>query len=238
MMETGIKSWAEKEVEIACKRERELSGSTDEWVYGCACYDSALKAYRSLMEDGHSGMSIGLTQQILNRLLESKPLTPIEDTEDDWYEVSQFNGSDEELASHYQCKRMSSLFKYVSSDGSVSYKDINAYTFIYVDNPNVAWHNSFLSEVLHEMFPITMPYYPEGTRKVFCKELLTDSQNGDYDTICIFHALGPNGERISVNRYFKEDDGKWVEIDVTEYKERKKLARKLISEYFKENSNE
>ena len=78
-----MKEWAEREVQIACKRENP-DRKEGEWDYGCACYDSALKAFNSLMEDGHSGMSIEFTKQILNRLIDGKPLTPIEDTEDVW----------------------------------------------------------------------------------------------------------------------------------------------------------
>ena len=55
-----------------------------EWDYGCACYESALKAFGSLCEDGHSGFSIGLTKAILNRLINNKPLLPIEDTDEVW----------------------------------------------------------------------------------------------------------------------------------------------------------
>ena len=49
--------WAKREIEIACKSER---GNNDpsEWDYGVACYESAFKAYKSLMEDEHSGCSI------------------------------------------------------------------------------------------------------------------------------------------------------------------------------------
>jgi len=121
--EFSMSSWAEKEVEIACKHER---GDTPdgEWDYGCACYESALKAYKSLMGDDHSGFSIGLTKQILNRLIEGKPLTPIEDTDDIWNNLSRFWDGDDKYTS-YQCKRMSSLFKYVYADGTVKYKDIN-----------------------------------------------------------------------------------------------------------------
>lgn len=44
---TELQSWAEREIEIACKHERGDSGSKDgEWDYGCACYESALKAYK------------------------------------------------------------------------------------------------------------------------------------------------------------------------------------------------
>ena len=73
--------WAKREIEIACARKRR-DKSPDEWDYDCACYKSAYKAYQSLMEDGHSGMSIGFTKNILNRLIDGKPLTPVEDTPD------------------------------------------------------------------------------------------------------------------------------------------------------------
>ena len=73
----------ENEVRIACEHERKASGTKEEEQdYGCACFESALKAYRSLLEDGHSGFSIGMTKYILVRMIERKPLTPIVDTED------------------------------------------------------------------------------------------------------------------------------------------------------------
>ena len=58
-----MKTWAEREVELACKRENP-DRKEGEFDYGCACYESALKAYKSLMEDGHSGFSIGITKHI------------------------------------------------------------------------------------------------------------------------------------------------------------------------------
>ena len=66
--------WAKREIEIAQKRERG-NASDGEWDYGGTCYDSAFKAFQSLCEDGHSGMSIGFTKNILNRLIDGKPLT-------------------------------------------------------------------------------------------------------------------------------------------------------------------
>ena len=83
----SMKDWAEREVEIACRRENPDRGEFD---YGCACYESALKAYKSLVEDGHSGFSIVLTKHILNRLIDCKPLTPIEDTDDIWNECGRY----------------------------------------------------------------------------------------------------------------------------------------------------
>lgn len=87
----SMSDWAEKEVEIACEREKSHSEEDGDCEYGCACYHSALKAYKSLMEDGHSGFSISLTKQILDRLIDRKPLTPIEDTDDIWNEIPNYN---------------------------------------------------------------------------------------------------------------------------------------------------
>lgn len=69
----SMMEWAKREVEIASKRERGDKPES-EWDYGCACYDSALKAFESLCGDGHSGFSIGITKGILNRLIEGSLL--------------------------------------------------------------------------------------------------------------------------------------------------------------------
>ena len=114
----GMKGWAEREVQIACERENP-DRKEGEWDYGCACYESALKAFNSLMEDGHSGMSIGFTIQILNRLIAGKPLTLIEDTDDVWEECALNNRG----CTTYHCNRMYSLFKEVYPDGTVKYHD-------------------------------------------------------------------------------------------------------------------
>ena len=59
--------WAKREIQIACSREAP-DRKDGEWDYGCGCYESALKAYLSLMDDGHSGMSFSFTAAILKRL--------------------------------------------------------------------------------------------------------------------------------------------------------------------------
>lgn len=70
----NMMEWAKNEVDIASKRERG-DRPESEWDYGVACYESALKAFESLCRDGHSGFSIGLTKNILNRLIDGRPLT-------------------------------------------------------------------------------------------------------------------------------------------------------------------
>lgn len=174
-----------------------------------------------MCSQGHSGMSIGFTKAILNRLIDGKPLTPIEDTEDVWNDVSRYRGG-----LHYQCKRMSSLFKDVAEDGTVTYSDINRYYCVSKDNPNVSWHNGFVGKIYSEMYPLTMPYMPSNRAdEIVCSELLTDPKNGDYDTMAILYINRANGERVEVNRYFKEGDTSFIEITLEEYKEREAMDK-------------
>ena len=224
----SMSTWAEKEIDIACARERAVSKDTNESGYGCACYQSALKAFRSLMEDGHSGYSIGVTKNILVRLIEGKPLTPIEDTPDAWNECSWVG---EDLSRNYQCVRMSSLFKTVHKDGSVTYDDVSRVHVCDAANPDICWSRGHARAIINEMFPITMPYMPRSKGyMVYGEDFLVDPANGDYDTTGYMYAIDPDGNKIEINRYFAEKDGKFVEIGFEEYCERKKAAHDLEGE--------
>ena len=218
----SLKEWAEEEVKIACQRENP-DRKDGEWDYGCACYESALKAFNCLLEDEHSGFSIAMTKRILNRLIECKPLTPIEDTTDVWNEVC-FN--DRKKCKEYQCKRMASLFKDVYADGKIIYSDVDRIFCVDIKNPDITYSNGTVRKVIDEMFPITMPYYPTGAIKVYCEEFLTDRKNGDFDTLGILYGIKPSGEKFTVERYFKEENDGFIEIDRKEYLKRMELAKK------------
>lgn len=217
----SLRDWAKREVEIACKHENP-SRKEGEWDYGCACYESALKAFNSLTEDRHSGFSIGLTKNILNRLIDGKPLTPIEDTDDVW---KYCEWGDNEGVKQYQCRRMSSLFKDVYPDGSVRYHDVDRVRGVNTSDPDILWSNGMTTKIVDELFPITMPYMPANSPyKVFCEDVLSDPENGDFDTMAVYFILTPDGEKIDIYRYFKEGGtlyGCWDEIDENEYMERK-----------------
>ena len=219
---SNMELWVENEVRIACEHERKASGTKEEEQdYGCACFESALKAYRSLLEDGHSGFSIGMTKYILVRMIERKPLTPIVDTEDVWSDARDRSGHRGEVV-NYQCKRMSSLFKYVYADGTVKYRDVDRFCGINLDNPNVSYHSGLIDRVMEEKFTITMPYFPESKPfKVYCEDFLVDSKNGDYDTVGILYAIVPEGYKVEINRFFKEENNEFVEITEVEYNMRK-----------------
>lgn len=226
---SNSQSWAEREIDIACKRERADSKTPKcKWDYGCMCYESALKAYKSLLKDGHSGFSIGQTQRILNRLIEYKPLTPIVDTPDIWNNISDISGLEGEEV-NYQCKRMSSLFKYVYADGSIKYKDIDSHYCVNIDDMST-YHSGLVQKIIDDMYPITMPYYPIDPIKVYCQEFLTDRKNGDFDTVGVLYLIKPDTTRVEVNRFFKDADKGWDEITIEEYEQRKDMELKRLQE--------
>lgn len=216
---SNMELWAEEEIRIACKRERGNT-SENEWDYGVACYESALKAFRSLAEDGHSGMSIGITLDILNKLVKGQALTPIDDVDDVWEERGTYlSGAN---YTTYQCRRMSSLFKDVYADGHIKYIDVNRFRCVTL-NSSACWSNGHVTRIASEYFPITMPYVPH-TYTVVCEEFLTDRKNGDFDTIGILYIRDNAGERKTVNRYFADCEEGWREIDPAEYVQRKRKA--------------
>lgn len=219
-----MEKWAENEVRLACMAERKSSGTPEgRWDYGCACYESALKALKVLAKEGHSGSSIRFTRNILNRLIEWKPLSPIEDTPDMW-KYSHMNKETREIV--YQNRRMSSLFKTVYSDGRIVYNDIDRVVCRDIGSGSRC-RSGTIQYIIDEMYPITMPYMPRTNKKyvVYCAELLTDRKNGDFDTVGIFHCIKPDGERVEIKRYFKESSeaNGWTEINYDEWIDRLSL---------------
>lgn len=208
--------WAKREIELAKNLEKAESGDID---YSGACYDSALKAFESLLGDGHSGMSIVVARYILNRLIDGQPLTPIEDTPDMWNEVAY---DKEYKFTTFQSKRMSSLFKYVYDSGVINYKDIDRILCIDI-HAKSAYHSGLVENVINRRYPLTIPYMPTNAPlKVYCEDFLTDPANGDSDTLAILYLILPDDSRIYINEYYKEDstNQQWVGITLDEYIER------------------
>ena len=215
-------TWAEQECRLACKQENpNFDFDSDDFDYGCSCYKSALKAYKSLAEDGHSGMSFSFTRDILERLMRHEPLTPITDAD---FEGGNYLYPDEQLVSmglksDIQCPRMSSLFRKETVDGKVTYFDIDRSYCVNVERPSDTFSSS-ASNIVDELFPIKMPYLPErGKYKVYVQTFLTDRKNGDFDTQGVLYLITPDGKRIDINRFYTEKNGKMVEISIDEYEE-------------------
>lgn len=216
----SMSDWAEREVELACKKED---------GYGAGCYRSALKAFRSLCADGHSGCSIGITKSILNRLIDGKPLTPIEDDPDLWNECG---GYGEEKAV-YQNSRMTALFKKVYPDGTATFDDVDRVTLIEVedDGTETSWSSGLASRLVDEIIgPITLPYYPkEKPYKVYAQQF--DSVNaevGCYDTTHVIKIVDPDGNVIPCERFYAETADSMEEISKEEYLRREQSYRSKL----------
>lgn len=231
---SSMEIWAENEVKIAGARENS-NRKDGEFDYGCACYESALKAFKSLCEDGHSGMSIEFTKAILNRLIDGKPLTPIVDVDDTWEECPLYGDN----YRTYRCKRMRSLFKDVYNDETVTYTDTNRVFCFDINNPKNSYYSSFATHIINELFPIKMPYMPyDKPYKICTEEFLTDRKNGDFDTLGVFYVITPQGDKIEISRYFKDGESDdipgYAEITKEEYLERKGLENEHIKREMKE----
>lgn len=231
--------WAENEIEIVrnnLKNSIEEEKGENDYIIGC--YESALKAFKSLIDDKHSGMSISITKSILIRLIEGRPLSDIQDIDEVWNEVDSLNKEVKE----YQCSRMSSLFKKVYPNGTVRFNDIDRAVCVNVDDSRDVF-NGYGCRILDEMLPIEMPYSPSSKQyKIYCKEFLYDEDGGDFDTLGVLYAISPEGEQIKIGRYFKDvkDEPSWVEIQEDEYFYRMyhQFRRKTISEMIDESKHD
>lgn len=203
-----MKNWAKKEVELFKEKQDD---------YGKLCADSALDAFLSLMADNHSGFSIKITQNLLNRLINGQPLQPIEDK--DFFvndkDYSFLSESEEQLKkvglkSSLQCPRMSSLFRNEKLDGTVIYDDVERTIFIdtYDENNPSTWHSGGADKIVDKLFPITMPYYPSTKQyKVYGKSMYIDENGNDktkehpgtVNKTIYEYLITPKGERIELN---------------------------------------
>lgn len=213
-----MNNWAKKEVEILIENNGDEGWS--DYINNCA--ESAVKAFESLLEDGHSGLSITVTKDILNRLIDGKVLTPIEDTPDVWNEPNDYGKG----YKSYQCKRMSSLFKRVYDDGTIKYTDIDRYMGIPIENPKCSYTSGRIRDIVDELFPLTMPYYPKDKKyKIYTDDFLYNKDNGDFDHEAFYYMMTPSGEKIDLNRfYYYPEDGTIIEITKEQYEEMKKKS--------------
>lgn len=202
-------NWAEIEIDTYCKRTKN--------EYNADCAKSALKAYKLLEEDGHSGNSWNVTKNILMRLMDGKPLTPI--TEEDFNDVDSISLQENVK----QCPRMSGLFRTEHKDGTVTYNDVNRATFIDKHcGSKVSWHSGLVDKIVDEMFPITLPYSGSEEYVMYGESFMERDykEHGSYDTVGYYELHCPDGSIIQINRFYKEVDNNMVEITRKEFMER------------------
>jgi hypothetical protein len=129
--------------------ESELNriGLTDEDEYNGMMRKHILHMVKEFSEEGHSGFSGQYALNILTKLLDFKPLTPLTGEDDEWNLVGD---------GHWQNKRCSSVFK--DADGSC--KDIDGKVFW-------EWQRNEDGQAVKTYYsgygcstPVTFPYTP------------------------------------------------------------------------------
>ena len=221
----SIDVWAKKEVELAMNEAIKSGSDNCSTHYICECLKSALKAFNSLLEDGHSGASVEQTLMFLQRLVRRLPLTPID--EDTTWVKSNVSESGKTT---YRCARMSGLFKDVDREGNITYTDVHRVVCVNKDDVQApVWYNGFVSKIVNSIYPIKFPYYPSSDPIIAYVSEHTTSLKEDFDTICIDSVKLNNGETVDVKRFFKEDtdSNSWVEIDKEEYTSRVEIEKAL-----------
>ena len=236
-------NWARNEIKLACinriKQDFEFSfgeGKVPDVrrTYDqLSCYQSALDAYELMMNAEKSGSSFTMATIILNTLIDWKPLTPLQGTDDEWEKLGEDRYVSDHVNTCYRNKRYISLFKYVYDDGHVEYEDIKRVQCIkkYDDCTfSSKYYMSYIAKLVNKMYPIEFPYMPEKRAYVaVLKEYLYDPKNGDYDTIHFIELRKPDGTDDAIGRFFAEDDEVGMrEIDWQEFTKRMKTHYERI----------
>lgn len=180
-----------------------------------------LSVERSMKQESCDPSHKRFNAGILTRLMDGRPLSPI--TENDFaHPLLDCEMVYEDGSKSVQCPRMFSLFRKEHKDGTFTYSDNDRIVAYEESNPRSAWHNGTISRMIDEMYPITLPYYADEKFKVYYKEYLFDEKNGDYDTLWVKYAnrtCDGKTERIELNRFFTEKNGRMVEITKEEFQE-------------------
>lgn len=200
----------------------------DYFDYTGECYKSALKAFKSICEDDHSGCSYSITVRILKRMLDGLPLEKIQETD---FTDDDISFTEDDGTKHIMCDKMFSLWKVIHPDGKVTYSDQDRVVGINADK-GYSFSAGFISDIIDERYPITMPYYPDGRPyKVYVRDFLVYPENGDFDTRAILYIETPDGIKVQINKFYHEKNREMVEITEDEYNKLREIYMSNSKQY-------
>lgn len=232
------REWARKEVELAIEAA-EITGVLSEQENKInkdvkKHYETAFAVFEDFLDKTEGLDAPDIVKSILAQLLRGDTLTPIDDNEEDWNFISGFDPvakNDNPGYSIYLSERRPSLIKKVSYERetgdvvSTIYTDTERAVCIDI-NTNGVYTGGFGLAILDEMFPIAMPYQPDGKIKIFYEDFKYYRDSEDADTIGILYFRMPDGKMEEVKRFFKKDPKTHVMIEInrTEYFTRKQKS--------------
>jgi len=208
-----MSDWAEREVEIVISSLKKSIKEDDDFKYSKSVYYDALKIYKFIMKQGHSGYSFGALRHILKKLINEMPLSPITGADSEWITCDFMNVSADRQI--YQNIRRYSLFKEVYKDGTVKYDDINR--IVCLDLNDERYCTRTITDIVNEMFPITMPYEPDSEPyKILTDRICKDKDMG----FIVYSVVTPKGETIDINKFFIRHNNEFTELTEFEFSKR------------------
>lgn len=233
------KEWANKEAEYVAKYVTMKYGNN---IPMTECYkmvvNEAVKIFNELEDLQHTEESKVMVKRFLSRLIEDKPLSPIEDSDDMWDEVGSHAGEDSEVTLYIN-KRLRILYRRevrdIKKDVLIekTYHDPTRVTCINtIDGKEVIL--SLVNDYVDEHFPIKFPYFPTdkytvGVTMFNHKNHLEDCKE---DTICIETIIDPDHKVIVPNVYYALNEKRdWCRICNSDYYKRLYEYRKAGGDY-------
>lgn len=211
---TSMSDWAEREVEIVLENLKKSIKESDDFKYSKSIYYDALKVYKLIMRQRHSGYSFGVLRHILKKLLNEMPLSPITGADTEWITFDFMNVSGDKQI--FQNIRRYSLFKEVYKDGTVKYDDTNRIVCLDIKN-NERYCTRAITDIVNEMFPITMPYEPDSEPyKILTDRICKDKDMG----FIVYSVVTPKGETIDINKFFIRHNNEFTELTEFEFSKR------------------
>ena len=228
------KEWANKEAEHVAKYVTMKYGNN---IPMTKCYEmvvnEAVKIFNELEDLQHTEESKIMVKRFLSRLIEDKPLSPIEDKDDMWDKVGGHAGEDSEVTLYIN-KRLRTLYRREVRDikkdvlTEKTYHDPTRVTCVNIINGKEVIL-SIVNDYVDEYFPIKFPYFP--TDKYIVNVILFNHKNpledGIEDTIHIKTIIDPDHKVITPNVYYALNEKlDWCKIYGSEYYNRLNEYRK------------
>lgn len=132
---------ARRELKLAGMFDEDVDGSEAAGNWNNLVAEAVIELMDVFAEQGHSGFSASMTQELFSRLAKYESLTELTDSIDEWQNVTDFDPRNGE--SLHQSRRSSSCF---SNDEGKSYWDINEDWFYHEDENGERWSGGLPEE--------------------------------------------------------------------------------------------
>ena len=129
---------ARKELELAGMFDKEVDGSEAAGSWNILCAEAVMELMEVFAEQGHSGFSASMTQELFSRLSKFEPLTELTDNPGEWNDISEMQSG----KPGWQNQRSSSCF---SEDGGKTYWDISEEYYLREDEEDGMVYSGGLS---------------------------------------------------------------------------------------------